>query len=184
MSSSKRGQRSRVRVADSCQDGKRIAEKSKQMGKAMWKCPKCGRSFSREGQAHYCGKVETVDAYIEAQDEAVRPFLNEIRQILREAIPEAKETISWSMPTYWKNRNLIHFAASGKHLGLYPGDEAVTVFAERLADYKVSKGTIQIPYLSPLPRELIADIARWCCERYGTRRNSPGRRNADGRWTI
>ena len=38
----------------------------------MWKCPKCGRSFSREGQGHYCGKVETVDQYIEEQDETVR----------------------------------------------------------------------------------------------------------------
>ena len=35
----------------------------------MWKCPKCGRSFSREGQGHYCGKIETVDQYIEEQDE-------------------------------------------------------------------------------------------------------------------
>ena len=137
------------------------------MSETMWKCPKCKRSFSREGQSHYCGKVETVDAYIAAQDEAVRHYLNEVRQILREAIPEAEEKISWSMPTYWKGRNLIHFAASKKHLGIYPGDEAVTAFAERLADYDVSKGTIRIPYTRPLPRELIADIARWCCEKYG-----------------
>ena len=137
------------------------------MSEAMWKCPKCARSFSRKGQPHYCGKVETVDAYIDAQDEAVRPFLNEVRQILREAIPEAEETISWSMPTYRKGRNLIHFAAAKKHLGIYPGDEAAVVFAARLAGYDVSKGTIRIPYTSPLPRELIADIARWCCETYG-----------------
>ena len=68
----------------------------------MWKCPKCGRSFSREGQGHYCGKIETVDQYIEEQDETVRPYLNEVRQIIRSAIPDAQEKISWSMPTYWK----------------------------------------------------------------------------------
>ena len=45
----------------------------------MWKCPKCGRSFSREGQSHYCGKIETIDQYIEEQDESVRPYLNEVR---------------------------------------------------------------------------------------------------------
>ena len=55
----------------------------------MWKCPKCGRSFSREGQGHYCGKIETVDQYIEEQDEKVRPYLREVRQIIRSAIPEA-----------------------------------------------------------------------------------------------
>jgi len=81
-----------------------------------WKCPKCGRSFSRTGQGHYCGKVETIDEYIDAQDESVKPYLNEIRQILRSAIPEAQEKISWSMPTYWKGANIIHFAASKKNI--------------------------------------------------------------------
>ena len=41
----------------------------------------------------------------------------------------------WSMPTYWKGQNLIHFAASKKHLGLYPGGEATTVFADKLTNY-------------------------------------------------
>ena len=77
----------------------------------MWKCPKCGRGFSREGQSHFCGKIETIDQYIEEQEEKVRPYLNEVRQILRTAIPEAEEKISWSMPTFWKGRNIIHFAA-------------------------------------------------------------------------
>ena len=87
----------------------------------MWKCPKCGREFSREGQDHYCVKPQTIDAYIAAQDEAVQAKLIEIREILRAALPDAEERISWSMPTYWKGRNIIHFAASKKHLGLYPG---------------------------------------------------------------
>ena len=82
------------------------------------------------------------------------------------AIPEAQEKISWSMPTYWKGANIIHFAASKKHIGLYPGDEAPVVFADQLAGYDVSKGTIRIPYISPLPKDLIANIARWCYEEY------------------
>ncbi|MBR2996380.1 MAG: DUF1801 domain-containing protein [Lachnospiraceae bacterium] len=109
---------------------------------------------------------ETIDQYIEAQDESVRPYLNEIRGILRDALPEAQEKISWSMPTYWKGRNIIHFAAAGKHLGLYPGGEATAVFADKLAGYDVSKGTIRLPYNKPLPHELIAEIAVWCCRQY------------------
>ena len=130
----------------------------------MWKCPKCGRSFSREGQGHYCGKIETVDQYIEEQDEKVRPYLREVRQIIRSAIPEAQEKISWSMPTYWKGQNLIHFAAAKKHIGLYPGPEAVAHFAEKLdqAGCMTSKGTIRIPWSEHLPLELIAEIAAWC----------------------
>ena len=103
----------------------------------MWKCPKCGREFSREGQDHYCVKPQTIDAYIAAQDEAVQAKLIEIREILRAALPDAEERISWSMPTYWKGRNIIHFAASKKHLGLYPGGEATTVFAEELRGWDV-----------------------------------------------
>ena len=132
----------------------------------MWICPKCGRSFKREGQGHYCGKIKTVDQYIEDQDETLRPYLNEIRRIIRSAIPEAQEKISWSMPTFWKGRNIIHFAASKKHLGLYPGGEATTVFAEELTGYEVSKGTIRLPYGTPLPEELIKSIAKWCFDQY------------------
>lgn len=134
--------------------------------KSMWKCPKCGRSFKKEGQSHFCGKIETIDQYIEEQDEGIWSRLNEVRQILHTAIPEAQEKISWSMPTFWKGKNIIHFAASKNHLGLYPGGEATTVFADRLADYDVSKGTIRLPYNQPLPKELITDIAKWCYEQY------------------
>lgn len=132
----------------------------------MWKCPKCGREFSRQNQDHYCVKPETIDAYIAMQDEAVQPRLQEVRGIIHSAIPEAEERISWSMPTFWKGRNLIHFAASKKHLGLYPGDEATRVFAEALKDFDVSKGTIRIPWNRALPETLIREIARWCYEEY------------------
>ena len=132
----------------------------------MWTCPKCGRSFRREGQSHYCGRITTVDQYIEDQEEAVRPYLHEVRRIIRTAIPEAQETISWSMPTYRKGQNIIHFAASKHHLGLYPGGEATAVFAEKLAGYDVSKGTIRLPYTAPLPEKLIAEIAAWCFCQY------------------
>ena len=131
-----------------------------------WKCPKCGREFSRKNQDHYCVKPQNIDEYIAAQDEKYQPRLREIREILRKALPDAEERISWSMPTYWKGRNIIHFAASKKHLGIYPGDEATAAFAEDLSEYDISKGTIRIPYDQHLPEELIGRIAQWCFEKY------------------
>ena len=131
-----------------------------------WKCAKCGREFSRQNQDHYCVKPQNIDDYIAAQDEKYQPVLREVRAVLRNALPEAEERSSWSMPTYWKGRNIIHFAASKKHLGLYPGDEAAAVFAEELSGWNVSKGTIRIPYDQPLPAELIERIAKWCYEKY------------------
>ena len=122
----------------------------------MWKCPKCGRTFKKQGQSHYCGKApETIEEYIAAQPEEVQPYLTELRNALRAALPEAEERISWSMPTYWKNHNIIHFAGFKNHAGLYPGPEAVLEFAERLTEYRTSKGTIQLPYSRPVPAELV-----------------------------
>ena len=131
----------------------------------MWKCPKCGRSFKKENQSHYCGKApETVDECILAQDEGIRDQLLSIRSVLKSELPDATEKISWSMPTYWKGHNIIHFAAAKKHIGLYPGSEAVEHFAEKLdqAGCPYSKGAIRIPCSVELPLSLIAEIAAWC----------------------
>ena len=133
----------------------------------MWKCPKCGRTFKNENQHHFCGKApETIDEYILAQDEGIRSQLQSVRKVLRDRLPEATEKISWSMPTYWKGHNIIHFAAQKKHIGLYPGPEAVKAFEEKLnqAGIKYSKGSIQIPYSDDLPLGLIGEIADWCRE--------------------
>ena len=62
----------------------------------MWKCPKCGREFTRQEQQHYCVRPQTIDDYIAAQAEAAKPKLHELRKIIRAAIPEAEERISWT----------------------------------------------------------------------------------------
>ena len=99
----------------------------------MWTCPKCGRTFKRQEQSHYCGKApETIEGYIAAQPEGVQQYLKEVRDTLRAALPEAEERSSWSMPTYWKKHNIIQFAGFKNHVGLYPGPEAVQEFSERL----------------------------------------------------
>ena len=131
---------------------------------AMWKCPKCGREFKKKEQSHYCGeKPKTIDEYILSQDADKQEALRQIRQILCNALPEAEERISWSMPTYWKNHNILHFAASKEHIGLYPGPAAVVQFAEELQGYRTDKGTIRIPY-GRIDAVLIEKIAKWCWE--------------------
>ena len=131
-----------------------------------WKCPKCGREFSRQNQDHYCLKPQNMEEYIALQDESLQPRLRQLRSIIRNAIPDAEERMSWSMPTYWKGHNIIHFAAAKKHIGLYPGDEATAESADELKDCDVSKGTIRMMHDKELPMELITRIAQWCFERY------------------
>ncbi len=134
----------------------------------MWECPKCGRKFKNINQSHYCGNApQNIEEYIAQQTENVRPYLRQINDVIKNALPAAIQKISWSMPTYWKKQNLIQFAASQKHIGLYPGPAAVEAFADRLQGYKTSKGTIRLPYDKPLPLDLISEIAAWCGKEYG-----------------
>ncbi len=108
--------------------------------------------------------MKTIDEYISDFEPEIREHLIAVRQCLREALPDASEKIAWGMPTYWKGRNIIHFAGNKKHIGLYPGPDAVVHFSEELdrEGYKYSKGAIQIPYSEDLPCERIRRIALWC----------------------
>jgi uncharacterized protein YdhG (YjbR/CyaY superfamily) len=110
--------------------------------------------------------MNLIDEYIDRQDPAYRSNLRAVRDTIREQLPFAEEKISWSMPTWWKGHNIIHFAAAKKHIGIYPGPDAVEHFAGELTkrSLKFSKGAIQIPYGDTLPLDLIAEIARWCGE--------------------
>ena len=128
---------------------------------AMWTCPKCGREFKNSNQDHYCGKTVSIDDYIAGQPAEVQPVLKKIRAAIRKAAPKATEKISWQMPTFWQGENIIHFAAFKKHIGIYPGSEAIVEFKEHLAGYKTAKGTIQLPLEKPIPYDLITDITRW-----------------------
>lgn len=65
----------------------------------------------------FCGeKPKTIDEYILGRDADKQEELRHIRQILRDALPEAEERISWSMLTYWKGHN-IDAALVGKLAG-------------------------------------------------------------------
>lgn len=106
----------------------------------------------------------TIDAYIADRPEKIQPILNQVRDTIRASLPDAKERISWRMPTFWDKTNIVHFAAHKNHLGIYPGEQAMVHFSDRLKDYKTSKGAIQFPYNKPIPFDLIGEIAVWCYE--------------------
>lgn len=107
----------------------------------------------------------TIPEYIEQQDTAIRPRLYAVYETIRAAIPDAEERISWGMPTFWKGRNIIHFAAAKRHIGLYPGAEAIETFSDRLADFPTSKGAVRLKNDQELPLAFVAEIARWSYER-------------------
>jgi uncharacterized protein YdhG (YjbR/CyaY superfamily) len=102
-----------------------------------------------------------VDAYIEAFPADVQDILARIRAVVREAAPDAVEKLSYGMPTFWQNGNLVHFAAFKTHIGFYPTPRGISEFGEELAPYKSGKGSIRFPLDRPIPYGLIGKIARF-----------------------
>ena len=126
--------------------------------------PQMRKGISEKGtESLLWRKPKTIDEYILRQDTDKQEELQYIRRILHSALPDAEERISWSMPTFWKKHNILHFAASKEHIGFYPGPEAVMHFADKLRGYKTDKGTIRIPY-GKIDAALIEKIAKWCLE--------------------
>ncbi|MDF2518517.1 MAG: hypothetical protein K0R59_3813 [Sphingobacterium sp.] len=110
--------------------------------------------------------ISTIDAYIDQFEGDKKAYLIQVRQLIAGAVPTAAtETISYQMPTFRYNGNLIHFAMNKQHLGLYPGSTAIEHFATELKGFKTSKGAIQIPIDQPLPEKIILDIVAFNIER-------------------
>ena len=104
---------------------------------------------------------QTIDEYISACPVESQDRLTELRELIKKHAPKAIEKISWSMPTFYQNGNLIHFCLHKHHIGLYPGAEAVAYFKEKLTDYKTTKGAIQLLLDKPLPKDLIEEIVKY-----------------------
>ena len=100
----------------------------------------------------------SIDAYIAGFSPEIQTLLQQVRETIHQAAPDAQEKISYGMPTFYLNGNLVHFAAYKKHLGFYPAPSGIEQFKEALADYVNSKGAIQFPLERPVPFDLIREI--------------------------
>lgn len=103
----------------------------------------------------------TIDEYIAVAPSEAKPALAELRALIRSAAPEATEKISYGIPTFWLNGNLVHFAGYKKHIGFYPGAAGIEAFAAELSAYKLSKGTVQFPIGEPIPLDLVRRIVEY-----------------------
>jgi uncharacterized protein YdhG (YjbR/CyaY superfamily) len=106
-------------------------------------------------------KVETIDDYIKAWPQEIRERLESIRRLVRRLAPDAQEKISYQMPTFDLDGNLVHFAAFKCHIGLFPTPSGVSAFEKELAGYEHAKGSIRFPLDEPLPLKLIEKIVRF-----------------------
>ncbi len=107
-------------------------------------------------------RFKTVDEYIAAFPKNVQSILQELRRVIRESAPEAQEAISYQMPAFKLNGNLVFFAAWKNHIGFYGASPSVVeAFKEDLSNYEVTKGTIKFPLDKPIPYDLVKKIVRY-----------------------
>jgi uncharacterized protein YdhG (YjbR/CyaY superfamily) len=102
--------------------------------------------------------IKTIDEYITQFPREIQDLLQAVRRTIKESAPQAQETISYRIPTFKLNGNLVHFAAFKDHIGFFPTSSAIVAFKEELSGYKISKGTIQFPLDKPIPLDLVRKI--------------------------
>lgn len=103
----------------------------------------------------------TIDEYIATFPAETQNILQEVRALIKAAAPEAKEKISYQMPTFDLNGNLVHFAAFKSHIGFYPTPSGIEAFQQELSGYTGAKGSVQFPIDQPMPLDLIRRIVEY-----------------------
>lgn len=106
-------------------------------------------------------KFESIDEYISSFPVSTQKILKSVRKTIKELVPEAIEAISYGMPTFKLNGNLVHFAGYKSHIGFYPTPSGVEAFKKDLEKYKTSKGAIQFPLDKPMPLDLFKKIVKY-----------------------
>lgn len=99
-----------------------------------------------------------IDEYIATFPQEVQVILEKLRQTIRKAAPDATEKISYQIPTFYLNGNLVHFAAYKHHIGFYPASSGIRAFQDELKNYKTSKGAVQFPIDETIPHALVKKI--------------------------
>lgn len=103
---------------------------------------------------------QNIDEYISNFSIEIQKILLQIRSTIKEAAPDAEEKISYQIPTFYLNGNLVHFAAHKNHIGFYPTPSGINEFADEFLIYRHGKGTLKFPYDKPLPLELITKVVK------------------------
>ncbi|ALC17851.1 hypothetical protein DSOUD_3126 [Desulfuromonas soudanensis] len=126
-----------------------------------------------------CTEPRTIDEYISAFPQDVQQILEKIRITIQTAAPEAKETITYRIPTFTLGGSLVHFAAFKKHIGFYPTPTGIERFKKELSAFKGAKGSVKFPLNEPIPYALISEIVRFRVRENLERGNAGGQQKKD-----
>jgi uncharacterized protein YdhG (YjbR/CyaY superfamily) len=105
-------------------------------------------------------RPNNIDEYIASFSPEVQAILEKIRLTIRNAAPDARETISYNIPTYTLGGALVHFAAFKKHIGFYPPVRGDAKLEKAISAYAGEKGNLRFPLDQPIPYSLIERIVK------------------------
>ena len=106
-------------------------------------------------------QFSSIDEYIATFPEDVQKILEELRSTIKAAAPDAKEGISYNIPTFTLNgKYLIDFAGWQNHISIYPIPTGTDAFNKQVAKYAEGKGTLKFSLDKPLPLKLITKIVK------------------------
>jgi uncharacterized protein YdhG (YjbR/CyaY superfamily) len=104
-------------------------------------------------------QLSTIDEYNKTVPKDVQSVVQDIRQTIRKAAPEAVETISYQMPAFKLNgRFLVSFAAWKHHVAMYPIPSGTEAFKKKISEYKGAKSTVRFPLDEPVPYNLVTQL--------------------------
>jgi uncharacterized protein YdhG (YjbR/CyaY superfamily) len=103
---------------------------------------------------------KSIDEYIALFSPEVQAILRQIRSTIRNAAPEAQETISYQIPAFSLNGALVYFAAFKKHIGFYPPVRDNVRLEKAISPYAGEKGNLRFPLDHPIPYGLIERIVK------------------------
>lgn len=103
----------------------------------------------------------TIEEYISTFPIGTQIVLQNIRETILEAAPNAEECINFDMSTFKLYGNLVHVAAYKKHVGFYPGPSAIIAFKDEIRCYRHAKSSIQFSLDKEIPYELIKRITQY-----------------------
>jgi len=104
---------------------------------------------------------QDIDEYIASFPKDIQEILEKVRTTIRQAAPDAEETIKYQIPTFTLKGNLVHFGAFKKHIGFYPTPTGTEEFKNELSVYEGAKGSIRFPLDRPIPFDLISRIVEF-----------------------
>jgi len=107
------------------------------------------------------GKPTNPEEYLASVPEQARTALDEVREAIREALPDAQETISYSILGYRLGGRVICYCAGWvAHVSLYPIPDGDDEYADAIAPFRTGRGTLKFPLSAPIPRDLVIHTAQ------------------------